>query len=451
MTTSSARKPVHVEGFYAFTVAGGAGGYGTKISKAPSGTRVGSGFGGGYDYQPSGSSSGTVADANEKITMQGLNDRMAGWGGYDYQSSGTTPETLAIANEKTTMQHLNSRLSSYLETVRKLEKANSSLEIKIREAMEKRGPSEGRDYSRYEAIIAELRAQILDMIKDNAHLATNLDNAHLASDDFRVKMEYESSVRRTVEVDVAGLRTVLDDTNVICMHLETEIESLKEELIGLRKDHETDVAELRAQITQAGVRVDVDAPKGQDLTRIMEEMRAQYEKIALKNQEEAKAWHESQITEVQVQVTESSTALKEATIEMTETKRRYQALEIDLQSALSLKASLEATLHDVEMHYNMELEKYNAIILRLQEELAHIRDDIQHNSIEYENLFNIKVKLEAEIAEYRRLLDGGDLRIEDAVDSKTVQTKVVTLTQTLVDGKVVSESKDVKSSEKVVD
>lgn len=41
-------------------------------------------------------------------------------------------------------------------------------------------------------------------------------------------------------------------------------------------------------------------------------------------------------------------------------------------------------------------------------------------------------------------------RLEDAVDSKLIQTKVVTVTQTLVDGKVVSENKDVKSSEEVV-
>lgn len=55
----------------------------------------------------------------------------------------------------------------------------------------------------------------------------------------------------------------------------------------------------------------------------------------------------------------------------------------------------------------MEVEKYNNIILRLQEELAQIRSDIQLKSREYESLLNIKVKLEAEIMEYRRLLDGG--------------------------------------------
>ncbi|XP_023145298.2 keratin, type I cytoskeletal 18-like [Amphiprion ocellaris] len=403
--------PLHMNKYYAHSVTGGAGGHGTRISTT---SRVGSGFGGGYDYQSSMSTSGA----------------------------------LAIGNEKIAMQHLNDRLASYLETVRNLEKANRQLEIKIREAIETRGPLEGRDYGKFYAIITELRGKIFDMIKGNAHLAISLDNARLASDDFRVKLEYELSMRQTVEADVARLRKLLDDTNIMRLHLEGDIESLREELINLKKNHETDVAELRAQIAQVGVHVDVDAPKGQDLAKIMAEMRAKYERIAQKNQEELKAWHDSQITEVQVQVTESSTALKDATSLMTETRRRYQGLEIELQSALSLKASLEATLRDIEMRHSMEVEKYNAIIVRLQEELTQIRTNIQQNSREYEHLLNIKVKLEAEITQYRRLLDG-DLKLEDAVDPKTVQTKVVTVTQTLVDGKIVSESKDVKSSEKL--
>ena len=53
--------------------------------------------------------------------------------------------------------------------------------------------------------------------------------------------------------------------------------------------------ELRAQVSQSGVQVDVDAPKGHDLAQIMSEIRAKYEKMALKNQEELKAWHESQV------------------------------------------------------------------------------------------------------------------------------------------------------------
>ncbi|KAM9785894.1 keratin, type I cytoskeletal 18-like [Neosynchiropus ocellatus] len=399
------RGPVHTH--YAHSVSGGAGGRGVRIS-----------------------------------TTSGL-------GGFDYHSLPNTG-AMAIGNEKIHMQHLNDRLASYLEKVRSLEKTNSGLEIKIREVIEKRGPLEGRDYAKYYSVIADLRAKIFDMIKANAQLTISLDNARLASDDFRVKMEYELGMRQTVEADLARLRKVLDDTNVARLHLEGDIESLKEELINLKKNHEIDVAELRRQITEASVHVDVDAPKGQDLARIMEEMRAKYEMIALKNQEELKAWHESQMKEVQVQVTEQTTALKDAVSILSETRRKYQALEIELQSAHSLKAALEATLRDIEARHNMEMEKLNAIILRLQEELSRIRADIQHNTHEYELLLNIKVKLEAEIAEYRRLLDGGDFRLQDALDQKLVQTKVVTVTQTLVDGKLVSESKDVKATEKTV-
>lgn len=54
--------------------------------------------------------------------------------------------------------------------------------------------------------------------------------------------------------------------------------------------------ELRNQIAKSGVHVDVDAPKGQDLAQIMAEIRAKYEKMAQKNQEELKTWHESQVT-----------------------------------------------------------------------------------------------------------------------------------------------------------
>lgn len=406
--TSGAHRHLQMERGYVFSVSGGAGGYGTRISTANYDKSFGS-LGAGYEFG-----------------------------------------NLAIANEKQTMQHLNDRLASYLETVKNLENANNKLEIKIRECIESRGPMAGKDFSKYNATITELRVKIFEMNKGNAHLNISLDNARLASDDFRVKMEYEMSMRQMVEADVARLRKLLDEINVIRLHLETDIESLKEELIILRKNHKTEVAELRAQITQVGIQVDVDAPKGQDLAKIMEEMRAKYERIALKNREEAKAWHESQITEVQVQVTQSSTALKEATGVLTESRKKCQAFEIELQSVHSLRASLEAALRDAEMRFNMEVEKYNMVILRLQEELTKIRGDIQHKTREYNHLLNIKVKLEAEIMEYRRLLDGGEvLRLEDAVDSKLIQTKVVTLTQTLVDGKVVSESKDITSSEEV--
>lgn len=53
--------------------------------------------------------------------------------------------------------------------------------------------------------------------------------------------------------------------------------------------------ELRNQISQSGVQVDVDAPKGHDLAQIMEDVRGNYEKIVMKNVEELKQWHENKV------------------------------------------------------------------------------------------------------------------------------------------------------------
>ncbi|AWP09232.1 putative keratin type I cytoskeletal 18-like isoform 2 [Scophthalmus maximus] len=371
----------------------------------------------------------------------------SGVGGFSnsvqVSSSGNSGDIMG--NEKFAMQNLNDRLANYLETVRNLEQANQKLEIKIKEALEKSGP-DFRDYSKYQAILDDLRRKVFDANCDNARLVLNIDNARLAADDFRVKFESELAIRQSVEADIVGLRKLIDDTNMSRMNLESEIESLKEELIHLKKNHENEVMELRNQIAQSGVRVDVDAPKGQDLAQLMTEIRAKYEKMALKNQEELKTWHESQMVEVQTQVSHNTEALKGAQTEVNDLRRQVQTLEIDLESQRSLKLSLEGTLRDTEMRYNMEIESLNVVLLGLEAELTQLRNSIQLQTQEYEALLNMKMKLEAEIAQYRLLLDGGDFRLLDALeDQKTVKTKVMTVTQTLVDGKVVSSSTETKN------
>lgn len=41
-----------------------------------------------------------------------------------------------------------------------------------------------------------------------------------------------------MEGDIAGLKKVIDDTNIGRLNVESEIESLKEELLFLKKNHE---------------------------------------------------------------------------------------------------------------------------------------------------------------------------------------------------------------------
>ena len=63
------------------------------------------------------------------------------------------------ANEKATMQNLNDRLASYLEKVHKLEKENDQLDKQIREWYQSRVVT-SHDYSHYFDIIEDLKNKV---------------------------------------------------------------------------------------------------------------------------------------------------------------------------------------------------------------------------------------------------------------------------------------------------
>ncbi|XP_063071122.1 keratin, type I cytoskeletal 18b [Engraulis encrasicolus] len=379
----------------AASIYGGAGGYGARISSSSSSSLRSMPPGGGGGIKASSaftqrsSMGGGGAGAAASFQAGGM-----GMGG------GHT-----MGNEKGQMQNLNERLASYLDKVRSLEEANAKLEAQIREALERSGP-EMRDYSKYNAILDDLRKQVFDMTLDNSRLVLQIDNARLAADDFRVKFESELGIRQSVEGDIAGLKRVIDDTNMGRMNIESEIESVREELAFLQKNHDNEVSDLMRQISHSGVQVDVDAPKGQDLSQVMEDIRANYEKMAVKNAEDLKMWHENQMSEVQVQVSQNTEALQGAQVEKNDLRRQIQTLEIELASQQSLKASLDDTLRNTELRTNMEMEKYNDIIRQLEAELTNLRMKVTQQGQEYDALLNMKLRLEAEISTYRRLLEG---------------------------------------------
>uniref|UniRef100_A0A3Q2Q6E1 Keratin 98 n=1 Tax=Fundulus heteroclitus TaxID=8078 RepID=A0A3Q2Q6E1_FUNHE len=319
------------------------------------------------------------------------------------------------ANEKFALQNLNDRLASYLEKVHELEKENDRLEKQIKEWYTNKTVIT-HDYTAYFATIADLQDKIRAASTHNAKIYLEMDNSKLAAEDFKTKYENELSMRQAIEVDCAGLRKVLDELSLCRMDLESQYESLKDELVMMKKSHE----EVKTQVG-GQVKVEVDAPPPTDLQTVMTEIRDHYEGDIAKNRKELELWF---LKQVRPTVTASRLEIKEL-------KDNLQKLQIEYQSCCSMKSSLEATLHETQGQYAAQLAGLQDTVTGLEAHMSNLNATIKENKLKYDSLLDLKTRLEAEIS-----------FINSSCFSAVI-TKTIVVEETIVDGKVVTSTKSV--------
>ncbi|XP_063315263.1 keratin, type I cytoskeletal 12-like [Pelobates fuscus] len=350
-------------------------------------------------------------------------------------------DVLLCGGEKETMQNLNDRLASYLTKVRSLEEANKDLECKIREWYEQHRNvhMQEKDYSKYYRCIDDLKKQIFDATMNNASIVLQIDNARLAADDFKLKYENELCLRQGVEADINGLRKVHAELNWSTCDLESQLESLTEEIACLKKNHEEEMKCYKGATGQ--LNVEMKAAPGIDLTEILNAMRCEYEEMAEKNRREAEAQFIEASNALKQEISCGAEQVQSSITEITDLKRTLQTLEIELQAALATKNSLENSLAETEGTYCVQLSQIQAQINSVEQQLCELRGDMERQSLEYAQLLDIKTRLEREIEIYRRLLDGeSSMKIPPPPTQDSSKTrKIKTIIEEMRDGVVVSQ------------
>ncbi|XP_075034437.1 keratin, type I cytoskeletal 19-like [Mixophyes fleayi] len=325
-------------------------------------------------------------------------------------SRDTKKHSLLTTNEKETMKLLNDRLASYLDKVRSLEEDNTHLEKKIRDWYDQNHPQMLPDFSHYFESIEKLQNEILKSTMENTRVSRQVDNTRLAAEDFRNKYKMEVKLKADIEQDMKALRYDLDSLKHEVEELDVQHEKLQQEILHKKKTNEDTVNSLYSQLG-ARVTVEVDAPPTADLSKMLSEIREQYEDLMESNKTQAEKWFLAKSEKLKYEIDPgSSEQFPTFQSEIIELKRTVQALEIEHQSELSMKSALENTLTEKKASYSSQLSQLQDMISQVEANLSQIRANHECQNEDHKALMYETMHLEREITTYRFLIDKQDIQ-----------------------------------------
>ncbi|KYO46630.1 glial fibrillary acidic protein [Alligator mississippiensis] len=357
-------------------------------------------------------------------------------------------------NEKVEMMELNDRFASYIEKVRFLEQQNKVLVVELNQIRDKE-PTKLADI--YQEELRELRRQVDQLSNSKARLEIERDNLLEDVSILRQKLQDEINLRLEAENNLSSYRQDVDDAALARLDLERKVESLQEEINFLRKVHNEELRELHEQLAQHQVHIEMDMTKP-DLTAALREIRIQYESMATNNMHETEEWYKSKFADLTDAAARNIEALRLAKQEANEYRRQLQALTCDLESLRGSNESLERQLREMEDRYAIETASYQDTVIRLEEDIQSLKEEMARHLQEYQDLLNVKLALDIEIATYRKLLEGEESRItipvqtfsnlqirETSLDTKSMseaqlKRNIMVKTVETRDGEVIKES-----------
>ncbi len=207
----------------------------------------------------------------------------------------------------------------------------------------------------YEQEARELRAAVDEARREHQAAQERRDRLEEAFKALQGHYEEEVLAREEAETWLVDARKGTDDAALARSELEKRADNLLDELAFLKRLHESEIAELQAQVqysAQVSVEMEVAKP---DLSVALRDIRGQYERLAQQNIQAAEEWFRGKVSTMADDTAKHTENIRTTKDEAGEYRRLLKARDLDIEACQGLNQSLERQLQEVEGKQSAEI------------------------------------------------------------------------------------------------